>query len=57
MNLLQAMRDPNLFGPWFKSQDSWRTWESFIAALFALPMDEAQVDLFRTCTGGTVRQI
>ena len=39
MTILEAMRDPALFGPWFKDRDSWRAWEAFLAALFGLPMD------------------
>lgn len=50
MNILQAMEDPNLFGPHFKG-DSWEAWQAFLAALFALPMSEAQEALYRHHTG------
>jgi hypothetical protein len=51
MNLLAAMRDPNLFAPWFKDPASWASWRSFIAALFALPMLPEQVEVYRRSTG------
>jgi hypothetical protein len=50
MTLLEAMADPNLFGPHFKG-DSWGAWQSFLAALFGLPMDQAQEALYRHHTG------
>lgn len=52
MTILDAMRDPALFGPWFDPA-SWRAWSAFLAALFALPMSDADVDVFRQCTGRT----
>jgi hypothetical protein len=51
MNLLQAMRDPNLFSPWFKEPQTWSAWRSFLCALFALKMTSDQVETFQRCTG------
>src|SRR5262245_53620528 len=31
--------------------ESWRSWRALFAALFGLAMDEAQLTLFRQCTG------
>lgn len=53
MNIVQACRDPHLFGPWFGRKDSFATWFAFLAALFALPMDEGQLSLFQRHTGRT----
>ena len=36
--ILKAVRDPNLFAPWFKDRVTWTAWFAFLAALFALPM-------------------
>ena len=47
MNLLQAMDDKRLFGPWF-SGPSWATWRAVLKAAHALPMTDAEVSLFRT---------
>jgi len=52
MNVLDAMRDPALFGSAFANADDWRAWRVFLAALFALPVsDPADVALYRECTG------
>jgi hypothetical protein len=47
-SVLSIMAD--LFGEHFDGS-SWDAWRAFLAALFALPMTEAQVELFRQCTG------
>jgi hypothetical protein len=51
MNLLQAMSDPKLFGPWFKDADTWAAWRGFLGALFGLPLSAAEAITFRACTG------
>lgn len=48
--ILDVMDDPDLFGPFFKGA-SWYAWRVFLAALFALPMDDAQSDIYRALTG------
>jgi hypothetical protein len=50
ITILDAMTDPRIFGPWF-SDPSWDAWKAFLCALFALPMSEVQVELFRHHTG------
>ena len=52
ITILDAMDDPNLFGAWFRG-DTWNAWRAFLAALFALPMTDAMVDIFRECTKRT----
>jgi hypothetical protein len=52
MNILDAVRDPNVFGRHFGT-DSWLPWFAFLAALFALPMSPEQLALFQQCTGRT----
>jgi hypothetical protein len=51
MTLLDAVRDKHLFAPWFKNEATWRAWFTFLSALFALPMTEDQLALYRECTG------
>lgn len=51
MNILEAIDDPNLFAPWFRDRATWRAWLAFLAALFALPMSDDQLALYRACTG------
>jgi len=51
-DILRACADPNLVGAWFRrDKDSWQAWFAFLAALFALPMDEQQLALYRQHTG------
>jgi hypothetical protein len=52
MNILQAMGDRRLFGPHFKG-DTWARWRVFLAALFALPLDDDAVAIYRQHTGRT----
>lgn len=52
MNILAALDDPALFAPHFRG-DTWKPWRAFLAALFALPMDEAALALYRAHTGRT----
>src|ERR1019366_7572672 len=49
--ILSAMRDEALFAPHFAPADSWASWRVVLKALFALPMDEAESELFRACAG------
>ncbi len=51
MILLDACRDPHLFGPWFKDHATWRAWLVFLKALFALPLIDDERDLYARCTG------
>ena len=51
MNIIQAMADPKLFAPWFKEPATWAAWRAFLAVLFHLPMDDAQIAIARACTG------
>jgi hypothetical protein len=52
MNIIQAMKDKNLFGPLFKTPASWHAWEIYLSALFGLPIVKtADLDVFKKCTG------
>jgi hypothetical protein len=51
--ILKAMDHPDVFGAFFRGS-SWDAWRAFLAALFGLPMDEAQLELYRRYTGRTV---
>jgi hypothetical protein len=52
VNILQIVKDPKLFGSWFKG-DSWQAWKAFLAACFALPATAEQREIFKSCTGRT----
>jgi hypothetical protein len=60
--ILDAMTDPKIWGDWFrgrksllkpfgKAEPTWTAWTSFVKAMFGLPMDEAELALFKQCTG------
>jgi len=53
MNILDAIEDPKLFAPWFKDRATWASWRAYLAALFALPMTEDQLAVYRESTGRT----
>jgi hypothetical protein len=46
VNIVQTMRDPNLFGQWF-SAPSWHNWRTVLKAAFALPMSHTEKRFFR----------
>ena len=46
IDIVQALDDEHLFGPWF-SGPSWATWKAVLKAAFAIPMDELELELFR----------
>jgi hypothetical protein len=49
MTILEAIADPNLFGalPAFRDLETWGAWRAFLAAVYALPMTEAELATFR----------
>ena len=51
MNIIEAMEDPNLFGPWFEPIEDWRTWQVVLKATYGLPMTDADLDTFKAITG------
>jgi hypothetical protein len=50
MNIIQAINDPNVFGPAFRNRDTWAAWFAFLAALFGLPMTPDQELIYTQCT-------
>lgn len=54
LSIIDACMDPDIFGPWFKDPQSWTAWFAFLKVIFGLPLDEAELDIFRRCTGRDV---
>ena len=52
-SIIDAIHSPALFAPWFKKRETWRAWFALLRAMFGLPMDETDLDIFRECTGRT----
>ena len=51
INIIEAIKNPQLFGSLFKSLDSWAAWLVWLKAVFGLPMDDGELALFQKCTG------
>lgn len=52
MNIAKAIRDRNLFRPFFgNSLRSWRPWLAALRTLYGLPLRESQKALVSTCSG------
>src|SRR5260370_36428068 len=49
-NIVDAISDPVWWGAWFRRGD-WKAWHAFLAATFALPMDDEALAIYRECTG------
>jgi hypothetical protein len=54
ITILDAVREPLVFGPCFRDPDSWAAWRAFLAALFGLPLDPSALKTYKACTGRAV---
>jgi hypothetical protein len=56
LTIVQALRDENLFGahPTFEDLEPWSRWIVFLKALYGLPLEGEDLDIFRHHTGRTV---
>src|SRR4030095_6098068 len=54
-NIIQAIHHPDLFGslPALHSLQTWASWITWLKSVFALPMDENELSIYRQCTGRT----
>ncbi|HVC62383.1 MAG TPA: hypothetical protein VND19_18725 [Acetobacteraceae bacterium] len=54
-DIIAALADPDLFGPHFrphaKHGDTWTRWRCFLRALFALPPEPGDLEIYIACTG------
>src|ERR1700733_6695891 len=50
MNILDAISNPHLFGPWFKGP-SWNRWKTVLRSLLALPAVGDDLETFKLLTG------
>src|SRR5262249_26960410 len=53
VNILDAVRDPAIFGSHFREPKTWRAWRAFLCTLFGLPLSEPLREVFTACTGRT----
>jgi len=52
-NIIEALTSRDWWAPWFPNPESWTGWFAFWRTIFALPMDAADMAIFRECTGRT----
>jgi hypothetical protein len=52
VTILEAMDDPELFGPWFKGP-TWDPWRAWLAAIFGLPLTGRALAIYQRQTGRT----
>jgi hypothetical protein len=54
-DIIAAIKHPNVFGSLlaFQSLETWRAWLVWFKAVFALPMDDNDLVIYRQCTGRT----
>lgn len=50
INVIDACRDPEIFGPWFKDARTWAAWFVVLKVMFGLPLDDDELALFRKHT-------
>lgn len=53
INIIDACLDKNLFREWFGDLDMWRNWLAFLRVMFALPLSDEDMELYKQCTGRT----
>lgn len=51
MNIIEAIHSEKIFKPLFKDLETWRSWMTFLKALFALPIQDDERQLLKLCTG------
>jgi hypothetical protein len=50
-DIIESTRNSALFKPWFRDPKTFAAWFAFLRALFGLKMSDADLAIFRACTG------
>lgn len=50
LDIFKAIEDPRLFGSMFKDQSTWQNWKIALKAVFGLPMDREELDIYKKYT-------
>ncbi len=53
MTIIDAIHDENLFRPFFKDMDTWKSWFVVLKSIFGLDMDKDELAVFMKLTGRT----
>lgn len=51
MTIIDAIEHEHVFAKLFRDPAEWAAWFTFLRVLFGLPLDDADLALFRQCTG------
>jgi len=51
LNIVRAFEDKEIFGRLIKKQETWSTWKVALRAIFGLPIDGEQFEIYRKFTG------
>lgn len=54
-NIIDAIRDKRVFGRFFGDLETWQAWMTFFRVVYGLELDEADLELFKACTGRTLK--
>jgi len=50
MNIIESINNPEIFRGSFDDLETWRAWQTYLKALFGLPMTKTDVKTYRKCT-------
>jgi hypothetical protein len=51
ISIIEACGDPQIFAPWFRDKATWTGWFVVLKCMFGLPLDDAELVIFRKHTG------
>jgi len=52
MNIIESIHDKRIFRDSFDDLKTWKTWETYLKAIFGLPMSKEDLRTYKKCTGG-----
>jgi hypothetical protein len=53
ITIIDACRDRDIFGPWFKDASTWVAWFALLKCMFGLSLTDDELSIFRKHTGRT----
>jgi hypothetical protein len=56
-SIIDASRDPDIFGPWFRDETTWANWFVFSNAVFGLEMTAEEIAAFQKFTGREIADL
>ena len=55
-DIIEALCHPKIFKPLFTDLSTWTAWIVWLKAVFGLPMDQSESELYQRCTARTDRK-